>query len=308
MSKANGERMGQSLNYQSYLAKYVWYLIRCPTKGRPRDCVHPCPRYIHSGQCKPCTQFVELECYCEATGIVKPCKEWCDMGEEQKQLVKCCRVRCAKIMECGHQCPLICHPGRCADSYQCVENVMRYCNCERIERVFPCRGRGAKDQMVQCDHVCAQLLKTYKQAIAEMKNNPVKLTKGLQEADGNGSTANAKICTENAAVEEIKRILTGVSLSHDAKHESQSESGFNANKTEGDDQTEADAKGQQPHTEEATAVQDEAEICTGRSSRRRCNTWISCKPYGFTGAERFWNWQQTMVCFFYVASSSHSHF
>ncbi|XP_028966924.1 transcriptional repressor NF-X1-like [Galendromus occidentalis] len=223
--------MGQSLGYQAYLSKYVLYFLRCPSKGRPKDCIHPCPRYVHSKPCDPCTQFVELECYCEATGIVKPCQEWCDMDESQKELIKCCRVRCAKLLECGHQCPQICHPGKCAEPKECVENVIRYCDCERIERIFPCRGCGAKDQEVQCDNICAELLQSYKQAIAEMKNNPFKHQDAIKDPTADDSSS----CGQDVGVEAEELISSQKSPTLENKNESGSESGFNEDNKNSED-------------------------------------------------------------------------
>lgn len=264
----NDPAMGHGPSYQGYLAKYVLYFIRCPTRGRPKDCIHQCPRYLHSGPCEPCRQFVELECYCEATGIVKPCKEWCEMEDEQKQLVKCCRGRCAKILECDHQCPRICHRGRCADPKECVENVVRYCNCERIERVFPCRGCGAKDQEVACDAICAQLLDSYRRAIAEMKNNPVRLA----------NEAQTELVEEGVEVSELEDALcsAGRSVSSaDAKQESETESGFNEEKTDAENRADiedepgavAGPEGRPEAAETLAEVENlPAEVPSGRES------------------------------------------
>lgn len=84
----------------------------------------------HSGDCPPC-------------GILVREALWCACGSEYMPgPVRCgtmpplCRRPCSKVRDCGHPCPMNCHPGDCEP---CIEPLK-----------FPCVGGHGESRIAQC--------------------------------------------------------------------------------------------------------------------------------------------------------------
>ncbi|XP_022660547.1 NF-X1-type zinc finger protein NFXL1-like [Varroa destructor] len=131
---------------------------RCPTKGRPKDCIHLCGKHCHSGDCAPCNQYVQFRCYCGNSTTVKPCKEWCALPDDVREASKSCGQRCGRNLDCGHRCFLKCHPDRCPEAQNCKKKVTVYCTCKRIKQEVDCAGGEGKTTKLKCDGECKRIV------------------------------------------------------------------------------------------------------------------------------------------------------
>jgi len=63
-----------------------------------------------------------------------------------------CRKRCGKVMECGHECTRLCHPGECTN---CQVEVETNCACTNGMVKVKCMDKHTKNR---CDKVCNILM------------------------------------------------------------------------------------------------------------------------------------------------------
>ncbi|OQR76638.1 NF-X1-type zinc finger protein-like [Tropilaelaps mercedesae] len=157
---------------------------RCPTKGRPEGCTHPCNKNCHSGDCAPCNQYVQFRCHCGNLATVKPCAEWCALPDEIREQAKSCGQRCSRNLDCGHRCHLKCHSNECPNSKTCRKKVLVYCACKRLKQEVDCAGGEGKSTKVPCDDECQRILKE-KQREADERNAKQEAERQRQEAERN---------------------------------------------------------------------------------------------------------------------------
>ncbi|KAG0416630.1 hypothetical protein HPB47_006264 [Ixodes persulcatus] len=55
-------------------------------------------------------------------------------------------------LDCGHRCPLDCHPGPCASRSECRKKVTLRCPCKTRKLEGPCNTVG---EPPKCDDQCA---------------------------------------------------------------------------------------------------------------------------------------------------------
>lgn len=119
-------------------------------KQRPAGCAHPCTRPCHPGDCAPCTQYIKMKCHCGLNPVFVSCHQW--SCEEQRDMLQSCKNRCCKQLDCGHRCPLDCHPGPCASRSECRKKVTLRCPCKTRKLEGPCNTVG---ESPKCDDQCA---------------------------------------------------------------------------------------------------------------------------------------------------------
>lgn len=116
---------------------------------RPAGCHHPCTKSCHPEECAPCSQYIKMKCHCGLNPVFVPCHQWTCGSEGDRTALQSCKNRCCKQLECGHRCPLNCHPGSCAS--QCLKKVTLRCPCKRRKLDGPCHT--VKGPLV-CDDKC----------------------------------------------------------------------------------------------------------------------------------------------------------
>lgn len=149
--------------------------IRCGTKipdctaqcHRPRACGHKSLHRCHddSKQCPPCTQTVFRPCVCGKNKVPVPCTS---------TTARHCVHECGKVLDCGHQCRLVCHEGDCppcsslclktfpcghqhtekchldSPCGECTEALTAFCRCGHLA----CRYECGEDVEVFCNETC----------------------------------------------------------------------------------------------------------------------------------------------------------
>ena len=71
--------------------------------------------------------------------------------ESCKNPIPSCGMPCKKIMNCGHECPLICHEGRCPE---CKVGVQQNCACGTAQRKIECWKATSNKYPFICETVC----------------------------------------------------------------------------------------------------------------------------------------------------------
>ncbi|XP_052793796.1 NF-X1-type zinc finger protein NFXL1-like isoform X2 [Mya arenaria] len=130
---------------------------------RPEGCTHPCQKPCHQDACPPCTQMFRMRCHCQASIRHVECYKWVASSDSKKEEMKTCGGPCPKVLSCGHQCSLLCHPGACSRADQCERKVTVKCKCKRQKRDVKCRDSNKEKAQLQCDDKCKQEIQRKKQ-------------------------------------------------------------------------------------------------------------------------------------------------
>uniref|UniRef100_A0A6M2EAB8 NF-X1-type domain-containing protein n=1 Tax=Amblyomma tuberculatum TaxID=48802 RepID=A0A6M2EAB8_9ACAR len=142
-------------------------------KPRPHGCNHPCNKPCHQGDCSPCTQYVKMKCHCGLNPVYVACHEWTVNSKGKKDELQSCKNRCCKQLECGHRCPLNCHPGACAQPSQCRKKVTVRCPCKRRKVEGPCCELKSS---LDCSNECHSSGQENQSEATQPKSEPQKKT------------------------------------------------------------------------------------------------------------------------------------
>lgn len=122
--------------------------------GKVLSCsVHQCQDPCHQGECKPCSELIEMKCYCEKESK----NEICSM--ETALITKySCNQECNKLLGCNnHRCALKCHPQNCENCALSPE-LVRNCPCGRT-KVEEGQRKSCSDAIPLCKAICSKPLK-----------------------------------------------------------------------------------------------------------------------------------------------------
>lgn len=144
-------------------------------KLRPPGCSHPCNKPCHPGDCSPCTQYVKMKCHCGLNPVYVPCHQWTVESRDKQDELQSCKNRCCKQLECGHRCPLNCHPGACAPRSHCRKKVTLRCPCKCRKVEGPCCDLG---NSLDCSDECRSRVQDDDLKAREPKLEPEEKTKG----------------------------------------------------------------------------------------------------------------------------------
>lgn len=152
-------------------------------------CSHPCKRSCHSDSCHPCDQSVSCRCWCQRSTISLNCSDWLALSPEAIAERRCCLQVCGRKMQCGHSCPLPCHPlhsnssplpyapmlvsqTMCTPSGGCQEVVTRRCQCGKRSQQHPCSN---SPQNLPCDpSICSSSVVSSSSSVSIRKSQPDK--------------------------------------------------------------------------------------------------------------------------------------
>ncbi|MES1921753.1 hypothetical protein MHBO_003282, partial [Bonamia ostreae] len=147
-------------------------------------CGHKCLKKCHFGECPPCSQLIEIDCYGKHKKIKVKCKillkqksvscgNFCDKTKhcgihsckrkchEKDGKIFCskddesmsCGDICLLRMNCGHFCKRKCHPKVDCENFKCEEMVTIKCVCGRIEKSGKCENTAERKNL-NCDGKC----------------------------------------------------------------------------------------------------------------------------------------------------------
>ncbi|CAD8178515.1 unnamed protein product [Paramecium octaurelia] len=138
---------------------------------------HKCDQFCHIGACKPCPIIINQPLYCPCGKSVKNPPMKCGTAPPS------CLDVCNKVLECGHICKSLCHPGPCPN---CMEQIEKLCRCKQNKPSTNCSKqavcRSVCNKVLNCGHKCQEIC----QAQEECQGNG---------PDGCGQKCNAKkIC------------------------------------------------------------------------------------------------------------------
>lgn len=124
------------------------------TCGRILNCkVHKCSDNCHQGECKPCSEQIEMKCYCEKESKTVTCSAENVFVKEYS-----CDKTCNLPLSCGnHQCKLVCHPEKCGNCLLSPEFV-KTCPCGRTGVDAGVR-KVCTDLIPLCRAQCSKALK-----------------------------------------------------------------------------------------------------------------------------------------------------
>ncbi|XP_028409287.1 NF-X1-type zinc finger protein NFXL1-like [Dendronephthya gigantea] len=127
------------------------------SKPRQPGCVHECLRRCHPGGCGDCRKMVKQQCHCSSMAIYVKCSVLITSDDSAKKLLLSCKGGCPKMLKCGHQCSLQCHPGKCLDANECSKRITVRCPCKRLKKDYQCHE--AQSISLECNDQCKEIQK-----------------------------------------------------------------------------------------------------------------------------------------------------
>ncbi|GFQ90944.1 protein shuttle craft [Trichonephila clavata] len=119
---------------------------------------HICKAKCHPGECEPCEEQIDQECYCKKSKRTVTCD-----SDTSNVHYFCCGNVCGSLLNCGnHTCDNVCHPAACRPCSLSTE-VVKYCPCKKtsIEELITSgkaqERKSCTDPIPLCDKKCEKL-------------------------------------------------------------------------------------------------------------------------------------------------------
>ncbi|KAI9328319.1 hypothetical protein DFJ73DRAFT_861871 [Zopfochytrium polystomum] len=131
---------------------------------KPLDCsIHLCQSICHDGECSPCEDVFNADCYCGARKELKTCASLGVLieGTDAQTRRFSCGAACSKKLPCGeHECTRACHPGECIAQCPLSPNNIQLCNCgkTRLDSLPGPKRERCTDPIPSCEGNCEKLL------------------------------------------------------------------------------------------------------------------------------------------------------
>ncbi|CAD8107016.1 unnamed protein product [Paramecium sonneborni] len=127
--------------------------------NKPLPCgQHNCDQFCHIGACQPCPIIINQPLFCPCGKSVKNPPMKCGTAPPS------CLEVCNKILECGHSCKSLCHPGPCPN---CMEQIEKFCRCKENKLSTICSKqavcRNYCNKLLNCGHKCQEICQAQEQ-------------------------------------------------------------------------------------------------------------------------------------------------
>lgn len=139
---------------------------------KPLNCgVHKCQERCHQNECKPCTESIEMKCFCEKESKTEPCT-----AETALVTKYSCDKVCDLPLNCNsHRCEMHCHPQQCG-SCLLSPDLIKTCPCGRT-KLEEGQRKACTDSIPTCKAQCSKALQCGPLAAPHTCSKPCHLDK-----------------------------------------------------------------------------------------------------------------------------------